>query len=248
MSNARFGYDAYRDYLVLDTLLDIQRPNTEHPDELLFVVVHQSHELWFKELLHELEVLHPILRKADSGPALRTLRRARSIIKALTAQIDVLETLTSEQFDTFRTQLGGGSGYYSAQFREIEVVLGRRDKTAVEQFPEGSLDRERIEARAAEANLFDAFLEYLSAKGYSLDDLPSVLRDVHRDDCIVEQICQAMVDLDQAFQEWQYRHVVLVQRVIGGKKGTGGTAGADFLRRTVFTPSFPILWDMSDPR
>ncbi len=248
MSNSRFAYDAYRDYLELDTLLDIQRPNTEQPDELLFVVVHQSHELWFKELLHELDVLDPMLRKADSGPALRTLRRARSIIKALTAQIDVLETLTSEQFDTFRAHLGSGSGFYSAQFREIEVVLGRRDKTAAEQFPEGTSDRERIEARAAEPNLFDAFLEYLSATGYSPDDLSSVLSELHGDDGVAEQICQAMVDLDQAFQEWQYRHVILVQRVIGNKMGTGGTTGAEFLRRAVFTPAFPALWYMSNPR
>lgn len=248
MSNAKSAHDAYRDYLQLDTLLDIQRSNTDQPDELLFVVVHQSHELWFKELLHEFDVLNSMLRKMDSGPALRTLRRARMIIKALTAQIDVLETLTAERFDTFRTQLGNGSGFYSAQFREIEVALGRRDGTVAQQFPEGTSDRERVQARAAEPNLFDAFLEYLSAKGYSPDDLPSALSEVHDDDGVAEQVCQAMVDLDQAFQEWQYRHVILVQRVIGNKMGTGGTTGAEFLRKAVFTPAFPVLWYQSNPR
>ncbi|MCP3820194.1 tryptophan 2,3-dioxygenase family protein [Streptomyces sp. A3M-1-3] len=243
MNNAHSGYYAYCDYLALGPLLDIQRPTTEQPNELLFIVVHQSHELWFKELLHELDSLQVPLRKADSGPALRTLRRARVIIKSLTVQINVLETLTSEQFDTFRAQLGG-SGFYSAQFREIEIVLGRRDKTAAALFPEGSPDRARIEARAAEPRLFDAFLAYLSAQGYSPDDLPSALREVHADDGVEEQICQALVDLDQAFQEWKYRHVVLVQRVIGDRVGTGGTSGAEFLRRAIFTPSFPVLWNM----
>ncbi|MEU5980463.1 tryptophan 2,3-dioxygenase family protein [Streptomyces sp. NPDC047315] len=242
MTNSRIGYDSYREYLALDRLLDVQRPNTDQPDELLFVVVHQSHELWFKELLHELDALRPMLRKADSGPALRTLRRSRLIIKTLTAQIDVLETMTSERFETFRTKLGGGSGFYSAQFREIEVALGRRGRSAAEQFPEGSADRMRIETRAAEPNVFDAFLDYLSAQGYSPDDIPAALGSLHDDDGVVEQITQAMVDLDQAFQEWQYRHVVMVQRVIGNKRGTGGTAGAEFLRRAVFKPSFPALW------
>ncbi|MEX2974416.1 tryptophan 2,3-dioxygenase [Streptomyces sp. C184] len=243
MSNAHSAYFAYRDYLVLDTLLGIQRPNTEQPDELLFVVVHQSHELWFKELLHELDTLQVILSKAESGPALRTLRRTRAILKTLTAQIDVLETLTSGQFCAFREQLGG-SGFYSAQFREIEMVLGRRGRTTAEHFPEGSADRARIEARSAEPTLFDSFLAYLSAKGYSPHDLPSALRGLHGDDGVVEQVCQALVDLDQAFQEWQYRHVVLVQRIIGDKDGTGGTAGAEFLRTSVFTPSFPALWNV----
>ncbi|MFH8616452.1 tryptophan 2,3-dioxygenase [Streptomyces sp. NPDC017979] len=246
MTNSRIGYDAYRDYLALDRLLASQQPNTDQPDELLFVVVHQSHELWFKELLHELDGLRPMLRKADSGPALRTLRRSRLIIKALTAQIDVLETMSSERFETFRAKLGGGSGFYSAQFREIEVALGRRGASAAEQFPKGSADRERVETRAAEPSVFDAFQDYLSAQGYSPEDMPSALSGLHEDDGVVEQMFQAMVDLDQAFQEWQYRHVVMVQRVIGTKRGTGGTAGADFLRRAVFTPSFPELWYVRD--
>ncbi|MFD5798203.1 tryptophan 2,3-dioxygenase [Streptomyces diastatochromogenes] len=241
MSNSHSAYCGYRDYLVLETLLDIQKPITEQHDELLFVVVHQSHELWFKELLHELDALQVTLSKADSGPALRTLRRARAIFRALTAQIDVLETMTSEQFDAFRDQLVG-SGFYSAQFREIEVVLGRRDGTAAEHFPENSPERARIRARAGEPTLFDAFLAYLDAKGYAPHDLPSALHGLHSDDGVVEQICQGLVDLDQAFQEWQYRHVVLVQRVIGNKIGTGGTSGAEFLRKAIFTPSFPALW------
>lgn len=242
MRNPHSAYSSYHDYLALDTLLDIQRPHTDKPDELLFVIVHQSHELWFKELLHELDALQANLRKADSGPALRTLRRTRAVLRALTAQIDVLETLTTEQFGTFRGALGKGSGFFSAQFREIEMVLGRRDGTVAEQFPEGSPGRARIEARAMEPTLFDSFLAYLSAEGYSPHDLPAALRGLYGDDGVAEQIRQALVDLDQTFQEWQYRHVVLVQRVIGGKMGTGGTSGADYLRAAIFTPSFPELW------
>jgi tryptophan 2,3-dioxygenase len=241
VTGAHSAYFAYRKYLALETLLTIQRPNTGQPDELLFVIVHQSHELWFKELLQELSALQAGLSRAASGPVLRTLRRLHAIFKVLTAQIDALETMTSGQFDVFRGQLGG-SGFYSAQFREIEMVLGRRDPALASQFPERSEDRARIEARSAQPTLFDSFTEYLSVKGYLSHDLKSALRDLYLEDEVAAQVCEGLVDLDQAFQEWRFRHAVLVRRIIGDKTGTGGTTGAEFLRRSVFTPTFPDLW------
>lgn len=240
MIGARFAC-AYREYLALDTLLAIQQPKTDQPDELLFLVAHQSHELWFKELLHELGGLQASLSNAASGPALRTLRRLRAILDVLTTQIDALETLTSEQFDAFRERLGS-SGFYSAQFREIEMVLGRCDKAVAERFPEDGEDRTRIEARSAAPTVFDSFMEYLSAKGYSSHDVSSALRELYLDDGVVAQVCEGLVDFDQAFQEWRYRHAILARRIIGNKTGTAGTTGAEFLRKSVFTPSFPDLW------
>lgn len=246
MTSTLSAHRAYREYLSLDTLLDLQKPNTGQPDELLFIVVHQSHELWFKELLHELGGLQSALSAADSGHALRTLRRLRAGFTVLVAQIGALETLTAGQFAAFRERLGS-SGFYSAQFREIELVLGRCDGDVARQFPEGSRARARIEDRASRPRLFASFLEYLAACGYPPDDVRSALRMLQRDDTVAAQVCEGLRDLDQAFQEWRFRHAVLARRVIGDRAGTGGSTGAEFLRSTVFTPSFPELWFVPDP-
>jgi tryptophan 2,3-dioxygenase len=247
---------AYRTYLELDTLLAIQRPKTDQHDELLFVIVHQIHELWFKQLLHELGAAQRSLASAADGPALRALRRTRSIIRVLITQIDVLESITPEQFDGFR-ELLGGSGHQSAQFREIEVVFGRRDRGAAEQFSPGSPDRKRIEARLGEPALFDSLIRYLAASGYLptprgarvVPDSPEIrqaLRAAYREDGVAAQICERFVDLDQLLQEWRFRHAVLARRVIGDKTGTGGSSGAEYLRESVFRPSFPALWQVRD--
>jgi tryptophan 2,3-dioxygenase len=246
MSDSRVAsfHRAYREYLALDTLLTLQQPNTGHTDELLFVIVHQTHELWFKEILHELCELRTALSGKAHGPALRTLRRLRAIVKLLVAQIDVLETLTPEQFGGFRDRLGG-SGFYSAQYWEIEVMLGRSGDVAAGFFPQDSEDRRRIAARASQTTLLEAFAQYLSVARYSPAAMGSALREASLRDGVEAQVSDGMLDLDQAFQEWRFRHAVLARRVIGDETGTGGSTGAEYLRRAVFEPSFPDLWHVA---
>ncbi|HEY3609912.1 MAG TPA: tryptophan 2,3-dioxygenase family protein [Pseudonocardiaceae bacterium] len=250
----------YHSYLALTEVLGAQRPRTGEPDEMMFIVVHQVHELWFKLLLHELAVLQQRLTSGDTTAALHTLGRALSILDVLTSPIDVLDTLTPNQFSRFRAELGTSSGAQSRQFREIEALLGRRDRRAVECFTFGSEERTGIEAAMARPSVFDSLLRYLVARGYPVPDqlryrdvaqplessvqLQRVLATVYRDDGGPAQVCERLVEIDQRMQEWRYRHVSMVERIIGQKPGTGGSSGASYLRTTLAKPMFPDLWVM----
>ncbi len=247
----------YSSYLALDEVLAAQRPRSEEHDELLFIVIHQVYELWFKQLLHELGHLQQRLEKGDTAHSVRTLRRALTILKVVVAQIDVLETMAPQQFTSFRARLEASSGFQSAQFRELEAVLGRRDSRVFEHYPEGEA-RTRISAAMNRPSLFDSFLRYLADHGYDIPndmlkrdvtrpvvespEVQQVLLEVYRDDGNPAQICERLVDLDEGLQEWRYRHVKMVERTIGGKAGTGGSAGAAYLRSTLFHAVFPDLW------
>ena len=250
----------YSSYLRLAELLSLQTPREgelEH-DETLFVVIHQVYELWFKEVLHELDYLQQSLRGNDTPLAGATLKRILTILKTLVAQIDVLETITPLSFLAFRDRLESGSGFQSAQFREIEFILGKKARPSFERYPEGSADRRRVEQRFAQPTLWDAFLHYLNANGYTIptallkrdvtlpaDPSPAVqtiLIDVYRKNPTVASIAERFVDLDEGFMEWRYRHVKMVQRTIGTKMGTGGSAGAEYLLKTLNQPAFPDLW------
>src|SRR5512146_1901526 len=147
----------YANYLKLDELLSLQQPRSSGPqhDEMLFIVIHQVYELWFKELLHELDFLKGLLEGRDAPRALGTLRRVLTILKVAVAQIDVLETMTPLEFLSFRERLESGSGFQSFQFRELEFVLGHKDRRALERYPEGSEHRRRLERRLAETTLWD---------------------------------------------------------------------------------------------
>ncbi|WP_115944824.1 tryptophan 2,3-dioxygenase [Amycolatopsis thermalba] len=233
----------YTSYLALDDLLAAQHPRSEEHDELLFIVVHQVYELWFKQMLHELAHLRVRLEAGDTAHAVRTLRRVLTILKVVVAQIDVLETMTPSQFTSFRTRLDAASGFQSAQFRELEAVLGRRDPRMVAHYPEGSPARERIAAALARPSLFDSFLIYLSVHGYDVTgDRRKLLLGVYTDDGGPASVAEHLVDLDEGVQEWRYRHVKMVERTIGDKAGTGGSSGAKYLRGTLFQPLFPDLW------
>jgi tryptophan 2,3-dioxygenase len=242
----------YASYLKLDELLSLQQPRPgelEH-DETLFVIIHQVYELWFKEVLHELDHLQRLLRANDTALAGHTLKRILTILKTLVAQIDVLETITPLNFLSFRDRLESGSGFQSHQFREIEFVLGKKARPSFERYPAGSVSRERVEKRFKEPTLWDAFLAYLAANGYTVPrellipspELQRILIDVYRTNHSVSQICERLVDLDEGFMEWRYRHVKMVQRTIGTKAGTGGSAGAEYLMTTINQPAFPDLW------
>jgi tryptophan 2,3-dioxygenase len=248
----------YTSYLALDEVLAAQRPRTDEHDEMLFIVIHQVYELWFKQLLHELEHLQRRLEKIDTAHSVRTLRRALTILKVVVAQIDVLETMTPRQFTSFRTRLDEASGFQSGQFRELEAVLGRRDKRMLQPYPEGSTARARITAAMGRPSLFDSFLHYLAGSGYDLpveyldrdvraqwtgsEAVQEVLLRVYGDDAGPSTVAELLVDLDEGLQEWRYRHVKMVERTIGTKQGTGGSAGAAYLRTTLSHPMFPDLW------
>jgi tryptophan 2,3-dioxygenase len=247
----------YTSYLALDDVLGAQRPRSDEHDEMLFIVVHQVYELWFKQLLHELAHLQRRLEAGDTPHALHTLRRVLAILKVAVAQIDVLETMTPRQFLGFRDRLEASSGFQSAQFRELEAVLGRRDPPALEPHPPGPA-RERIAAAMARPSLFDSFLRYLARQGYDVPasalgrdvsrpweasgDVQDVLLAVYRDDGEPAQVAERLVDVDEGVQEWRYRHVKMVERTIGARSGTGGSPGAAYLRTTLSVPVFPDLW------
>jgi len=248
----------YTSYLALDDVLGAQHPRSDEHDELLFIVIHQVYELWFKELLHELGHTQERLQAGDTAQSLHTLRRILTIWKVAVAQIDVLETMTPRQFAGFRGRLDAASGFQSVQFRELEAVLGARDGGVLERHPVGGEARRRLQAAMARPSLYDSFLRYLDAQGYAVPadllardvtapgarqpELDDVLLAVYTDDAGPAQVCERLVDLDEGVQEWRYRHVKMVERTIGDKGGTGGSSGAGYLRGTLFTPVFPDLW------
>jgi tryptophan 2,3-dioxygenase len=246
----------YASYLKLDELLSLQQPRSATPegrgpehDEMLFIIIHQVYELWFKELLHELDYLMDLLRANDRSRAQHTFKRILTVLKVMVAQIDILETMTPLEFQSFRDRLESGSGFQSQQFRALECVLGIRRPDMRERYPE---------ARYSAPGLWDAFLVALTQNGYQVPRellerdptrpvepspaLQRVLIDVYRRDPATAALCERLVDLDEGFQEWRYRHVKMVQRTIGTKRGTGGSAGAEYLLTTLNQPAFPDLW------
>jgi tryptophan 2,3-dioxygenase len=251
---------SYAGYLRLDQLLAAQQPRSGEHDEMLFIVIHQIYELWFKQLLHELARLQAQLEAGETTHAMRTMRRTLAILKIVVAQLDVLETMTPTQFTRFRDMLGTSSGFESAQFRELEAVLGRRDRMMVAQYADGSPERDRITAAMSRPSLFDSFLRYLADQGYDVpaavrdrdvtapleasDAVQQVLKQVYDDDTDATAVCELLVDLDEGMQEWRYHHIKMVQRTIGGRRGTGGSTGASYLQTTLGSPIFPDLWDM----
>jgi tryptophan 2,3-dioxygenase len=252
----------YSSYLEIDRLLELQRPRSDGPehDEILFIVIHQVYELWFKELLHELDRVMSLLRADDAPRAQHTLKRILTILKVLVAQVDILETMTPLEFLTFRNRLAAASGFQSDQFRQLEFVMGNKMRASIERFPAGSRARTALEARWSQPTLWDAFLQYLKREGYDVP-APQLTRDVtaaveaspelqeilirlYRTDPKNSELCERLVDLDEGMQEWRYRHVKMVERTIGSKPGTGGSAGAQYLRTTLAQPAFPDLWEI----
>jgi tryptophan 2,3-dioxygenase len=217
----------YSSYLCLDELLACQRPATGEHDEMLFVIVHQVYELWFKQILHETALLQRRLEGRNGAGALHTARRVAKILKTIVGQLDVLETMTPRQFASFRPELGSASGFQSNQFRVIEATLGRRDFDRV--------DDPQLRAALDRPSVYDSLLTFLGGAD---------LAEVYADEGEPAEVCEALVDIDEGIQEWRYRHVMMVQRIIGSRTGTGGSAGADYLRSTLFRPAFPELWEV----
>jgi tryptophan 2,3-dioxygenase len=252
----------YASYLKIDELLSLQQPRSAGPehDETLFIVIHQVYELWFKELLHELDRVIQLLEADDSHRSQHTLKRVLTILKVMVAQLDILETMTPLEFLSFRERLDAASGFQSDQFRQLEFVLGVKSEQTLSRFPEGSRARVALERRYRAPTLWDAFLHYLLREGYDVPqsclgrdviaavepspDIQRIIVDVYRRDPKNAELCERLVDLDEGIQEWRYRHVKMVERTIGTRRGTGGSAGAAYLRESVGRPLFPDLWEI----
>ena len=260
MSNNHDAALTYSAYLKVEELLKLQHPLSPGPehDELLFIVIHQTYELWFKELIHEFCASQRTLESGDTHYSLSIFGRIRTIIKICVAQIDILETMTPLQFNSFRERLGASSGFQSAQFRVIEAILGRRDlNVAAQLLP---VDKARVEMFMKQPSLWDSALKYFNKRGflipkkilnrdfnhsYQANELvQSSLLELHRKDPEGSLICERLVDIDEGLQEWRYRHLKMVERTIGRKTGTGGSSGVAYLASTLFNPVFPDLWEI----
>jgi tryptophan 2,3-dioxygenase len=249
----------YGAYLRVPELLRLQVPASdpaEH-DEMLFIVIHQVYELWFKLVLHEVDRAKAELSAGDLFGSIARFKRLRTVLKTLVGQLDVLETMTPLQFNTFRDRLEAASGFQSAQFRALEFVLGHKRPEMLAHYTEPG-ERAHLERRLAERTLPDHFLDFLVARGAALPaallsrdvtrpwepntELQAELVRLFRTAPDVTILLELMTDFDEGLQEWRYRHVKMVERTIGNKRGTGGSTGAEYLRRSLFQPAFPDLW------
>lgn len=250
----------YARYLKLDALLGLQQPLSAGPehDELLFITIHQIYELWFQQLLHELLELRARLDRDDAPAAAATLKRVLAILKTLVQQVDVLETMTPLSFNAFRARLETSSGFQSGQFRALEFLLGHKRRSVIAQQADDSPLGEMLERLLAEPSVWDAFVGHLHRTAAPMPDealrrdpaeptvadpaVQAALIAIYRTAPIAAQLCERFVDLDEGLQEWRYRHLKMVERTIGARLGTGGSAGMAYLRDTLFRPLFPDLW------
>jgi tryptophan 2,3-dioxygenase len=251
----------YSKYLKVDELIKLQDPKskTEH-DEMLFIVIHQVYELWFKQILHELSLLTKNLNAGETYLSLTNLKRILTILKTIVGQVDILETMTPLGFASFRGLLETSSGFQSLQFRKIEFMLGHKREKMMEHFKAEGVPYDELKTIYGQPTVFDAFLKHLTLKKYLVpmallnrsvtdpveenQELQKILIEIYKTDPLVSQLCERLVDLDEGLQEWRYRHVKMVERTIGVKMGTGGSPGAEYLKRTLFQPIFPDLWSI----
>ncbi|QCW49860.1 tryptophan 2,3-dioxygenase [Nocardioides dongxiaopingii] len=251
----------YGSYLRLPVLLDAQHLESDPPahDELLFITIHQVYELWFKQLLHEVVAARDtMLAAAAEGDPASGLWRAQHLLarvhvieRVLVHQVDVLETMTPQDFLEFRQRLAPASGFQSVQFRELEFLSGAKDPAYLRRF-RGLTDDEqaRLRARLDEPTLWDAFVAVLRARGLPADDDEQVAdavrtaahdRDRH---AAVWALAEALLQHDELAASWRARHVVMVERMIGAKSGTGGSSGSAYLRGRLPLQYYPVLWDV----
>ncbi|HEV8407517.1 MAG TPA: tryptophan 2,3-dioxygenase [Sphingomicrobium sp.] len=242
----------YADYLKLDQLLSAQQPISALHDEMLFIVIHQTKELWMKEMLHELKLAIRLIGEDRFAEAYKAMARVSRIQAVMTLSWDVLSTLTPVDYLAFRDVLGTSSGFQSAQFREIEFRLGLKNEAFLEQHSEGSPERARLESALQEPSLREAATAALKRAGFdvgdgSLEALSAAWLEVYRDAekwFELYELAEKLVDIDDALASWRHKHVLTVERIIGNKRGTGGSAGAPYLRSTLEKRVFPELWDL----
>ena len=242
----------YADYLKLDELLGAQQPLSGLHDEMLFIVIHQTKELWMKQLLHELSLAIGLVEADRFAEACKAMARIGRIQAVMTLSWDVLSTLTPVDYLKFRSVLGTSSGFQSAQFREIEFRLGLKEANFVNHYDEGSAERARLETALAEPSLREASLGALERAGFDLGDrsveaIAGAWLEIYRDAdrwFDLYELAEKLVDIDDALLAWRHKHVLTVERIIGNKPGTGGSAGAPYLRATLDKRVFPELWSL----
>lgn len=260
----RFG-DArtYGGYLALPELLACQRPVSQSHDELLFITIHQASELWLKLMIHELCAARERIRAGDLGPCFKMLARVVRIEAQLVQSWDVLSTLTPADYLAFRHLLGPASGFQSHQYRMVEFLLGNRSTARLAVFEESPDIHAALAGELARPSLYDEALRLLARRGLPVDRtvLARDVRERHPADESVERAWQAvyadsthhwdlyelaekLVDLEDGFRQWRFRHVTTVERIIGQRRGTGGTSGVEYLRRAAGQVLFPELWSV----
>ena len=240
----------YADYLKHDQLLSAQQPLSDLHDEMLFIVIHQTKELWMKELLHELRLAIELVQADRFAEAYKAMARISRIQSVMTLSWDVLSTLTPVDYLKFRHVLGTSSGFQSEQFREIEFRLGLKEPKFIDHYEEGSRERAALQGALREPDLREASHRALERAGFDLGDRSveaiarawlEVYRDAERWFDLYE-LAEKLVDIDDALAAWRFKHVLTVERIIGNKPGTGGSAGAPYLRATLDKRVFPELW------
>jgi tryptophan 2,3-dioxygenase len=255
----------YGGYLKVPELLALQNVLSDPPqhDELLFIIIHQVYELWFRQILHEIDTIRERLAEGQVLGAQRLLKRCIEIQRTLVEQVSVLETMTPVDFLAFRDHLTPASGFQSAQFREIEFVSGLKNPKFVLHYPEGSPERAALQKRLDEPTLQDAFDEALRGRGFDMPaPEPALERDpdsetsqrriqellrIYRDPEAHYDLflfIDSLLDYDELFTRWRQRHVLMVERMIGNKPGTGGSAGANYLRKSAERKFFPEFWEL----
>ena len=252
----------YTSYLKVKELLDLQQPESkpEEHDEMLFIIIHQVYELWFKQVLHELDKFRKNLEAGNTWGASKTMRRVLTILKTMVSQVDILETMTPLEFNSFRGFLQNASGFQSVQFREMEIVCGMRSKHIIDVHKDQPDLQQNLLDREKEHTLWESFCRYLEQKEYNVEWPDRVndqglvhesseynqklLIDIMNNDPETAMLCELMIDYDEGLMEWRYRHVKMVERTIGTKRGTGGSDGAKYLHRTLNNPIFPDLWEI----
>jgi tryptophan 2,3-dioxygenase len=247
----------YGDYLSLDTLLSSQHPRSPDHNEMLFIIQHQTSELWMKLMLHELRAAIAHLHDDRLPPAFKMLARVTRIMEQLVSAWTVLSTLTPTEYSGVRPYLGSSSGFQSPQYREIEFLLGNKVASHVE-----SHDGERrthLESLLARPSIYDEAIGLLARAGFDVDATPSAADGTRPFDAAIEaawlvvyrapdehwrlyELAEELIDLEDAFRQWRFRHVTTVERIIGFKHGTGGTPGVSYLRRMLDVVLFPELW------
>ncbi len=254
---------SYGDYLRLDQLLSAQAPLSKHHDELLFIIQHQTSELWMKLLVHELRLVLSEIRADRLQPAFKAFARVAQIQRMLFEQWAVLETLTPSDYLEFRDELGKSSGFQSWQYRAIEFLLGNKDEALLAPHAHRPEIHAELQSILRAPSLYDEFLRLLARRGLPVpiellerdftqphvrnEAVVDVLRTVYEDTARhwdAYELAEKLVDLEERFSLWRYRHMLTVQRVIGFKRGTGGSSGVAFLKKAVEQTFFPELWDV----
>ena len=243
MSN-EYGNNAplsYNKYLRVQDLISLQDclSSPAHHDELLFITVHQAYELWFKQILHELDAAIQLLEEDHVPAATRAVNRVVAIEKLLVNQIHILETMTPISFLAFRDELNPASGFQSMQFREIEFSSGLKDKTILREFEGDQYAHERLEARQNGPTLSDCFSRLLQRRGLTVLEVLTHFEEKYAE----FQLAEALLEYDEYFSLWRSHHIKMVERMVGAKRGTGGSEGIGYLKTTLDKKFFPELWE-----